>query len=51
TAYFAPLVPATRLEEFFVRLGRIAERRMQADGQVSEIPVSVWRCRAREGEA
>lgn len=49
--YFAPLVPATRLEEFFVRLGRIAERRMQADGQVSEIPVSVWRCRAREGEA
>ena len=37
--------------EFFVRLGRIAERRMQADGQVSEIPVSVWRCRAREGEA
>ncbi|WP_043179366.1 hypothetical protein, partial [Pseudomonas aeruginosa] len=48
--YFAPLVPATRLEEFFVRLGRIAERRMQADGQVSEIPVSVWRCRAREGE-
>ena len=45
--YFAPLVPATRLEEFFVRLGRNAERRMQADGQVSEIPVSVWRCRAR----
>nr|EKY0301373.1 TonB-dependent receptor [Pseudomonas aeruginosa]EKY0505072.1 TonB-dependent receptor [Pseudomonas aeruginosa] len=47
--YFAPLVPATRLEEFFVRLGRIAERRMQADGQVSEIPVSV--CAAGLGRA
>ncbi|WP_437882328.1 class I SAM-dependent methyltransferase [Pseudomonas sp. LRF_L74] len=49
--YFTPLVPAARHEEFFERLGRIAERRMRADGQVTSIPVSVWRCRPLGSDA
>lgn len=49
--YFTPLVPTSRHEEFFVRLGRIAERRMRADGRVTAIPVSVWRCRLLANDA
>lgn len=41
--YFTPLVPAERVEEFFTRLGEIAQQRMTRQGYVTDIPVNVWR--------
>lgn len=41
--YFTALVPETRVEEFFARLGSSAQRRMARQGHVTDIPVSVWR--------
>lgn len=48
--YFSPLVPSARIEEFFARLGTIAEQRMARQGYVTDIPVSVWRCVPRSSK-